>query len=302
MVSIPRWLASSKARTRLAELPLVDNPTAMSAGRPNAPSCRANTTSTPMSLHSAVTTDVSLASPKAGSGRKPGPGCRNSVASWAASVALPPLPKASSRPPEANLAAMSRAHRASRAPSRSAITRRSATISPAFATVDARTCSSTADRSPPSAYRNGYSASIAPERASPGVAGTGLAPKHRYRLTRVHQDHVPRRRADQRHADVLAALAGVHQRQAVGQQPHHPHLNRHVPARQARLRRVGHVTTPGPSTPGCSRNTCTSSQRTWYVVTWISLMTRGSADATVSTWSAAGAAAIRPPPHAARAT
>ena len=67
MVSIPRRLASSKARSRLAELPLVDSPTAMSSRPPNAASCRANTTSTPMSLHSAVTTDVSLASPNAGS-------------------------------------------------------------------------------------------------------------------------------------------------------------------------------------------------------------------------------------------
>src|SRR6476620_9872659 len=58
MVSMPRRLASSKARTRLAELPLVDSPTAMSFRPPNAASCRANTTSTPTSLHSAVTSVV----------------------------------------------------------------------------------------------------------------------------------------------------------------------------------------------------------------------------------------------------
>ena len=109
MVSMPRRLASSKARSRLAELPLVDSPTAMSFRPPNAASCRANTTSTPTSLHSAVTTEVSLASPNAGSGGavlpSMGPGFRNSVASCWASVALPPLPKANSRPPAPNLAA-----------------------------------------------------------------------------------------------------------------------------------------------------------------------------------------------------
>src|SRR6185437_8419172 len=74
MVSMPRRLASSNARTRLAELPLVDNPTAMSFRPPNAASWRANTTSTPTSLQSAVTTDVSLASPSAGSGGAVHPG------------------------------------------------------------------------------------------------------------------------------------------------------------------------------------------------------------------------------------
>ena len=59
---------------------------------------------TPMSLHSAVTTEMSLASPSAGSGRPVPPGFRNSAASCWASVALPPLPKASSRPPAANRA------------------------------------------------------------------------------------------------------------------------------------------------------------------------------------------------------
>ena len=68
-MSSPRRLASSNARSRLSELPLVDSPTAMSSRRPNAAICRAKTTSTPMSLHSAVTTEVSLASPSAGSGR-----------------------------------------------------------------------------------------------------------------------------------------------------------------------------------------------------------------------------------------
>src|ERR1700733_16090462 len=89
MVSIPRRLASSKARSRFGELPLVDSPTAMSPRPPNAASCRENTTSTPMSLHSAVTTAVSLASPNAGKAGTPPPGSRNSVASCCASGAPP---------------------------------------------------------------------------------------------------------------------------------------------------------------------------------------------------------------------
>ncbi len=63
MVSMPRLLASSKARSRLAELPLVDRPTAMSCLPPKAAIGRENTTSTPMSLQSAVITAASLVSP-----------------------------------------------------------------------------------------------------------------------------------------------------------------------------------------------------------------------------------------------
>ena len=77
------------------------------------------------------------------------------MASWAASVALPPLPKANSRPPAANRAAACRAHSAILAPSRAATARRSSMISWALATVEARTCSSTADRSVRPEYRNG---------------------------------------------------------------------------------------------------------------------------------------------------
>jgi len=77
------------------------------------------------------------------------------VASWAASVALPPLPKANSRPPAPNLAAAARAASAIRDPSRAATVRRSSMISWALATVEARTCSSTADRSVLEEYRNG---------------------------------------------------------------------------------------------------------------------------------------------------
>src|SRR5215472_13197408 len=90
MVSIPRRPASVRPRNRFSELPLVDSATAMSAGRPNAATWRENTTSTPMSLHRAVTTAMSLDRQNAGSARRPSPGWRNSVAISCASVELPP--------------------------------------------------------------------------------------------------------------------------------------------------------------------------------------------------------------------
>src|ERR1700761_1056208 len=225
-----------------------------------------------MSLHSAVTTEVSLASPKAGSGGASPPGCRNNVASCAASVALPPFPKANKRPAAANLAAISSAHCAIRAPSRRQIALRSSVISAVLATVDARTSSSTAGRSLVSAYRNGYSDSMAPVLAESGRPLIGSSPYDRDRLAGVHQDHVARIRADQGDADPLLTLAGVHVGEAVGEHPHDPHLYGDIPAGYAvvagtdrsghRLRLV-HVTTPGSRTPGCSKNTCTSSQRMW---------------------------------------
>ena len=61
------------------------------------------------------------------------------MASCWASVALPPLPKANSRPPAPNLAAACAAHSAIRAPSRAPTARRSSPISAALATVEART-------------------------------------------------------------------------------------------------------------------------------------------------------------------
>src|SRR5689334_1730526 len=281
MVSMPRRPASSNARSRLPEFPLVDSPTAMSSRLPNAASCRANTTSTPTSLHSAVTTEVSLASPNAGSGGAVPPGLRNSVASWAASVALPPLPKANSRPPAANRAAISRAHSSSRAPSRAPTARRSSPISAALATVDARTWSSTVVRSPVSAYRNGYSAS----------RSSLMGAYHRYRFPRVHQDGVADTGAHQRHTNGFLSCPGVDHGHLVPEQPHDGDFHSLVRASNADVidalwQAFAHVTTPGPSTPGCSKNTCTSSQSTWYIVTCISLTTRGSAEPATSTWSA----------------
>src|SRR5580693_7117167 len=290
---MPRRLASSKARSRLPELPLVDNPTAMSFRLPKAASWRANTTSTPMSLHSAVTTDVSLASPNAGKGRASPPGLRNKVASCWASVALPPLPNANSRPPAANRAAAARAHSAIRAPSPAHTVRRSSAISSALATVDARTWASTTDRSELSAYRNGYRAS---RSLMAGVHyGDGFL--------RVHQDGVAYAGAHQGHADRLRTGAGVDYGHLVLEQLHHPHLYRGVGTGDADLPLAfAHVSTPGPSTPGCSKNTWTSSHSTWYAVTCTSLTTRGSQEAATSTWSAALLAAIAPPSPPVRAT
>src|SRR5580704_3187085 len=260
MVSMPRRLASSKARSRLPELPLVDSPTAMSFRPPNAASCRANTTSTPMSLHSAVTTDVSLASPNAGSGGASlpltEPGLRNRVASCWASVALPPLPNANSRPPAPNRVATARAQSASRAPSRAATVRRSSSISCALATVESRTWVSTTDRSEVSEYRNGYSDSNS----------LMSRPHHRDGLPGVHQDRVTHPGRHQGYADRLLARAGVDHRHLVRQQPHHRDRHGRVRTGDAdladALRQLAHVITPGPSTPGCSKNTCTSSHST----------------------------------------
>jgi hypothetical protein len=73
---------------------------------------------------------------------------------WA-SVELPPLPMANSRPPPAKDRAMARAQSASRAASRWMVRRRSSTISAALSTVERRTWSSTASMSDPPEYRNG---------------------------------------------------------------------------------------------------------------------------------------------------
>src|ERR1700733_8160117 len=287
MVSMPFWLAVSKARSRLAELPLVDRPIAMSFLRPKAASCREKTTSTPMSSHSAVSSAVSLPSANPGL-----PLLRNSVASCWASVALPPLPNANSRPPAANRAAAARAHSAIRAPSPAHTVRRSSLISSALATVDARTWASTADRFELSAYRNGYRAS---RSLMAGVHyGDGFL--------RVHQDGVAYAGAHQGHADRLRTGAGVDNGHLVLEQLHHPHLYRGVGTGDADLPLAfAHVSTPGPSTPGCSKNTWTSSHSTWYAVTCTSLTTRGSREAATSTWSAALLAAIAPPSPPVRA-
>src|SRR5215472_5518078 len=63
---------------------------------------------------------------------------------------------------------------------------------------------------------------------------------------------------------------------------------------------AGHANTPGLRVPGCSRNTCTSSHSRWYMVTCISLTTRGSSESATSTWSAAGVPAAAGLPASAR--
>ena len=115
----------------------------MSFGVPMAASCRANTTSTPMSFASEVSTLVSLASPSAGSDGESSPGNRNSDAISCASVALPPLPNVSSRPPTANRAVMCRAHEASSSLDRALTSVRSSMISRVLVTVDSLACANT---------------------------------------------------------------------------------------------------------------------------------------------------------------
>src|SRR5262249_3599259 len=129
-----------------------------------------------------------------------------------------------------------------------------------------------------------------------------------------------------RHADLFLAGTGVHHRQAVGEQPHDGHRDglvgtghAHVvvafgdrgrgqpagaplaggwPPARGRLMsgNAAHAITPGVSTPGCSKNTCTGSHSTWYVVTCTSLTTRGSSELAASTWSTAGLVPIGPWP------
>src|SRR5580693_10141733 len=141
--------------------------------------------------------------------------------------------------------------------------------------------------------------------ASLSRAMTG--PYHRDGLPGVHQDDVPGARAHQGHADRLLARPGIDHGHLVLQQPQHRHLHRGIRAGDAHVggalgQALAHFSTPGPSTPGCSKNTWTSSPSTWYAVTCTSLTTRGSAEAATSTWSAALLAAIAPPSPPVRAT
>ena len=161
---MPRRPPSRIAAIRLSEFPLVDSASAMSPGRPNAASCRANTTSNPMSLDSAVTTATSVVRARAGSGRAarpadpPGtPGLRNSAATSCASVELPPFPKVNSRPPARNASAIRAAQAARSSPWSSRTVSRSRTMSFAFSAVERRTSSMTTSSPGPPADRNGYS-------------------------------------------------------------------------------------------------------------------------------------------------
>src|ERR1035441_6423320 len=97
-------------------------------------------------------------------------------------------------------------------------------------------------------------------------------------LPGVHQDCVADPGADERDAYLFLARASVHDGQVVVQQPHNRHDDGSVGAGDADIvvtlgdlgaaARCGqgmgaHATTPRPSTPGCSKKTCTSSHSTW---------------------------------------
>ena len=99
-------------------------------------SWRENTSSKPTSLARAVSTAWSATSDRAGSGRPLG-GCENRATTPAASVELPPLPNAKSRPPASNRAAIAAAV-ASRSASRAArVASRRAWLVAALASADA---------------------------------------------------------------------------------------------------------------------------------------------------------------------
>ena len=138
-----------------AELPLVDIAIAMSPAFARAISWRANTSSNPTSLPSAVRIAWSAVSDQAGSGLPSG-GRANSRASVVESVQLPPFPKVNNRPPAANRRAISAAARSSRSALASSVVRRSARLSAAFACADAARSASSDSGSSSSASMNGY--------------------------------------------------------------------------------------------------------------------------------------------------
>ena len=128
MVSSPRREHSSSPRSTLTESPLVENPTAMSPAVAWAMICRENTRSKPTSLASAVSTARSSTRDMAGRGRPPG-GRRKRSTAPSASVALPPLPNAKSRPPRRKRSAIAVAAASSASPHRSRVAVRSARLS-----------------------------------------------------------------------------------------------------------------------------------------------------------------------------
>src|ERR1700730_3848652 len=122
------------------------------------------------------------------------------------------------------------------------------------------------------------------------------APYHGDSFPGMNQDLIAYVGGHQGHADGLLARAGVDDGHLVGQQPPHRDLHGRIRAGEAaipdtpvpaRLRgaleappslvarssllspgaaaplRLAHVTTPGASRPGCSKNTCASSHSTW---------------------------------------
>lgn len=152
---MPLSCACAKPRSTLAEPPLVDSPTAMSHSRPAAAIGRANTSSKPTSLASAVNVATSLVSDIAGSGRSALRGAQNRVASASASVLLPPLPKVIMRPPRAKRWAIAVAQAAIRSPSAASTSSRSLAISVSLSLVERATSDRTPLMSALPACRNG---------------------------------------------------------------------------------------------------------------------------------------------------
>src|SRR6185312_412806 len=155
MVYRPRRRASASAVSRLGELPLVDIAIAMSPVFARAISWRANTSSNPTSLPSAVRIAWSAVSDQAGRGLPSG-GRANKAASVVESVQLPPFPNVNSLPPAANRRASWAAARDNRSALASSVARRSARLSDALACADAARSASSEEGSSSSASMNGY--------------------------------------------------------------------------------------------------------------------------------------------------
>ena len=233
-VSMPRLLASSKARSRLSELPLVDRPTAMSVLPPKAATCRAKTTSTPMSLLSAVSTDASLARLSGGQRRRRPAGRQEQRrqllrVGCAAAVAEGQQPAARREP---------RGHvpRAGQQPGAVGGPHRPAQLQDLLRLGDRRLthllehgghiCRAGVEERVKRLDRAGSGRPRAPCRSEPASSR-----HHRDRFLGVDQDRVADRGGDQGDADFLDALAGVDERQAVVEQPDNGDPRQRCPSR-----------------------------------------------------------------------
>src|SRR6202167_3666184 len=240
MVYKPRWRASASAVSRLGELPLVDIAMAMSPVFARAINWRANTSSNPTSLPSAVTIAWSAVNDHAGKGFPAG-GRQNKAANVVESVQLPPFPKVNIRPPAAKRRAISPAARPSGSALAFSVVRRSARLSPAFACADAARSASSDCGLSSCASMNGYRKSVGSSVMSAALPRKReVPPPHRcvvYRRRRgplgvlldaadrgagVHQYQLTYGdRVDQRSHHVLDAPRSAHCRHPFGRCRHH---------------------------------------------------------------------------------
>ena len=101
-----------------------------------------------------------------------------------------------------------------------------------------------------------------------------VLPEHGYPATEAESERalissaivavVGERGYGQTDLDLVLARAGVDHGQLVGQQPQHRDLDGGIGTGNAdAISAFTHASTPGARTPGCSKNTCTSSHSRW---------------------------------------